>query len=1121
MRTKLGKYEINAELGRGSMGVVYGAVDPRLGRPVALKTMSPSVAGDPDLLKRFYREAQSAGQLRHPNIVTIYDIDEADGIPFIAMEFLEGESLEKLIAARRDVHVVKKLDIIIQSLRGLHYAHQHGIVHRDVKPANIVVLSDGLVKIVDFGIARIGGGSMTRTGMVMGTPMFMSPEQVVGQTVDARSDIFSVGVILYELLAYQNPFLSEDVPSILYKILNVAPAPLSSLIPNCPQPLENIVMRALAKNREERFQSAEDMAFELQRVADSLKRHMVEIYITEGQRSIQDGNFTVAKESLQKVLEVDSDHNVAKELLAQVQEQIYTRQRAQKVDQSLRHAKEALEAQQFEEAIASLDDILRVEPGHAEAAQYKQYAVEWRERTRKIKQAMARAEKLLGDADLAGAKKQLEAVLQLDPEHTEARRILDTAVRELAEQDRARQVRQNTEAARTRLNEKNYPKAMELLNQALQLDPLNIEVESLIRLVRSGQEKDERRKRLEQRIAAIQEALSRNVYDQALTLAEAALGEFPEDPEVLKLHTEASRQAESQKKKKFIDGQISAARDFIQKSQYSSAIALLERALESVPGDARLSSYLRTVKEAQENAEFQSVRQEALRSAKELILKKDFQGAIQTLEKALARTGQSPELVEFLEWARSQQADQQRQDRAKKVLTKAQASLRDQNFEEAVRTLEKAAELKDPEVDSLLKTTREEGKEFEEQRESLVKRAAELLKAGDPARAVAELDRAPRAYFKNDAFQHVYAECRDGVARATYIQGALGHVEKALGGEDFDQAEAVLAQALQSYAADPTLVGAQKRVREERAAALRREAQKKLDEVKVEMGRMRFREALALLAATDWKASGAADIQEQARKLFEDAKWRDAEMAVRPTTVVPPPPTATAGPSSLLSSQEKLREALRGTAPPSPATDATRITKPGADAGAPPPPVPSSAVETIAMRRPPAITPGTSKPVPAPVPRPAPPVPEVKVPPSRPPVQPPLPQPAKRTPVALWAGIGLVVLVLAGVGAWKFFSGGGKTGVAQISAVPWGRIVSISAKDGRTVDAKELIGKETPVEFELPMGEYTVELSNDRSDEKFDLSIKPGAVTVEHHTFAEAKGKVNEWVDDLVKQHPN
>ena len=166
MLSKLGKYKILGELGKGAMGVVYRAQDPRLGRVVALKTTNAEVAGDPDLLQRFYREAQAAANLTHPNIVTIYDIDEANGVPFIAMEYLEGESLQKIIAERRDVPILKKVQIVIDTCKGLDYAHQHGIVHRDVKPANIVVVTSGQVKIVNFGIARVGASSMTRTGVV-------------------------------------------------------------------------------------------------------------------------------------------------------------------------------------------------------------------------------------------------------------------------------------------------------------------------------------------------------------------------------------------------------------------------------------------------------------------------------------------------------------------------------------------------------------------------------------------------------------------------------------------------------------------------------------------------------------------------------------------------------------------------------------------------------------------------------------------------------------------------------------------------------------------------------------------------------------------------------------------
>ena len=174
------------------MGVVYRAEDISLERPVALKVMSRSLAGDRELVQRFYREARSAGKLNHPNIVIVYEIAESDGAPFIAMEFLEGQPLEHLISSRVDTPVVTKLNIVIQTCRALHFAHQRGIVHRDVKPSNIMVLADNAVKIVDFGIAHVTSGTaITRFGTMLGTPCYMSPEQITGKPIDGRSDVFS------------------------------------------------------------------------------------------------------------------------------------------------------------------------------------------------------------------------------------------------------------------------------------------------------------------------------------------------------------------------------------------------------------------------------------------------------------------------------------------------------------------------------------------------------------------------------------------------------------------------------------------------------------------------------------------------------------------------------------------------------------------------------------------------------------------------------------------------------------------------------------------------------------------------------------------------------------------
>src|SRR5271170_6573389 len=252
---KLGKYEVLAELGHGAMGVVYRARDPFINRLVALKTITTGVADDPALLERFYREAQSAGGLQHPNIVTIYDMGEAGNLPYIAMELVEGENLEQVIARRAVLPITLKLAYAMQACRAFDYAHKRGIVHRDIKPGNVMVGKDGSVKVVDFGIARVLETSKTQTGMLIGTFAYMSPEQYHGEHADARSDIWSFGVLLYELLCYQRPFRGSTPASLMHSICQQEPIPLQQASPECPAALEKVIQRVLRKSTDERYQS--------------------------------------------------------------------------------------------------------------------------------------------------------------------------------------------------------------------------------------------------------------------------------------------------------------------------------------------------------------------------------------------------------------------------------------------------------------------------------------------------------------------------------------------------------------------------------------------------------------------------------------------------------------------------------------------------------------------------------------------------------------------------------------------------------------------------------------------------------------------------------------------------
>jgi serine/threonine-protein kinase len=261
--TQIGKYRVLELVGEGAMGIVYRAQDTVLARTVALKVMSDAIAREQDLRDRFLREAQAAGSLQHPNVVTIYDFGETDGHLYIAMEFVDGVDLETVLAERQPLTLDAKLGVVIDVLTGLSYAHKRGIVHRDVKPANIRLTDDGRAKIMDFGIVHLTSSNMTRTGMMMGTPSYMAPEQVTGGAVTPATDIFAAGVVLYELLTGCKPFDGPTLHSILFKIVSEEPRDALTIVPSLPAALNRILHRALAKDPAVRYASALEMANEL------------------------------------------------------------------------------------------------------------------------------------------------------------------------------------------------------------------------------------------------------------------------------------------------------------------------------------------------------------------------------------------------------------------------------------------------------------------------------------------------------------------------------------------------------------------------------------------------------------------------------------------------------------------------------------------------------------------------------------------------------------------------------------------------------------------------------------------------------------------------------------------
>ncbi len=267
---KIGKYKLLGVLGQGGMGVVYKALDPSIGREVAIKTIHKHLltsSTGADKIVRFTREAQAAGRFLHRNIVTIFEYGEHEGTPYLVMEYVEGKELKDVLTERVQLPVVEAVDIFSQVCSGLEHAHSKGIVHRDLKPANIFMLADGTAKIADFGIARIQDAEITGEGEILGTPYYMSPEQLMAKKIDARSDLFSLAIVLYESLTGQKPFAGDSIPQIMLQILQDNPKLPTAICPSIPASFNGLLSQALEKDPDRRYQTAGDFLKALKEAA--------------------------------------------------------------------------------------------------------------------------------------------------------------------------------------------------------------------------------------------------------------------------------------------------------------------------------------------------------------------------------------------------------------------------------------------------------------------------------------------------------------------------------------------------------------------------------------------------------------------------------------------------------------------------------------------------------------------------------------------------------------------------------------------------------------------------------------------------------------------------------------
>ena len=432
MPEKIGKYQIVERVGRGGMGMIFKAHDPVLDRSVALKVISPDIEITDELRARFYREAQACARMSHPNIVTIYDMGEDDGRLYIVMELLEGDELKRLVAQRKALPLEDKLSIMVQVCDGLHYAHQKGIVHRDIKPGNIFVQRSGQAKILDFGIAQIANteGGLTRTGLIMGTLRYISPEQVRGR-VDRRSDIYSVGAVFYEFLSLRPPFGGEDPMHLLEQLRTEEPVPLDQLDPGIPADLAAAVAKALRKDPAERFNDLEQMRFHLE--------------------AIQRG---LAEEAQRLGVRVRDQRGQLLQLRAAVVERLGPSVESEEIPSITERAR-----------LETVQALERDFAGRIEAMRSQLACAD------RLAPSLQRATELLRGGEWADAVAEFEAIIAEMPEHARALEGLGEA-RAKVEAERRRQLAaQLLQDARAALNEGAHTLCVEILKQAVDTTP--------------------------------------------------------------------------------------------------------------------------------------------------------------------------------------------------------------------------------------------------------------------------------------------------------------------------------------------------------------------------------------------------------------------------------------------------------------------------------------------------------------------------------------------------------------------------------------------------------------------------------------------------------------------------
>ena len=878
---KLGKYEVLGELGHGAMGVVYRARDPMINRLVALKTITTSVADDPALLQRFYREAQSAGGLQHPNIITIHDMGSEGNIPYIAMELVEGENLEQVIARRAPLPISLKLVYAMQACRAFDYAHKRGIIHRDIKPGNVMVSKDSTVKVVDFGIARVLEASRTQTGMLIGTFAYMSPEQYHGEHADERSDIWSFGVLLYELLCYQRPFTGETPASLMHSICQQELRPLKILLPDCPEELEIVISKALRKAPGERYQSMEDLLLELDPICRKLQAQSVAELVAQSRRHVEQNEFTEARDLLRQALQVESGNQQARALLEKVNAELKRILVRPKAQQYVEKGRVFLDEGKIQEAQVAAESALQLDSSFGPAQELQKVVRQELDRARLVAQWLETAKQLMAEGLPDEAGSLVAGVLETEPSNEKALALQQQVVKERAERQKRLRLLEMLQQARGLWTQQNYNECILLLVDLEKEFPDEEEVPRLLETVREDQAeqqkqqtlldcrnlvaarryeeclalltnlqkrfprdeeiprlledvyKDQRNQRRLQRLAEVKGVLAAGQYDECISLLTALQIEFPNDTEIPRLIKAAHDDQEEYRRQQGVE----EARKLLAARRYEECIILLITLTKRFPSDDEIPKLLDSVREDQKERR----KLQGLAEARNLLASKNYQKSLALLTSMQEEFPEDDEIHRLLESGREEQAEQ----RKREGLVQARKLLASKSYEKFFALLTPIQEEfpEDDEIHRLLESGREEQAE-QRKREGLAKARTHLAsrRYDECISLLSELQRDFPGEMEIDEQLETARQDRAEQRK----QQQLAEARTRLAAQSFGEALTLLEGLAEAYPNDAAVIKLRSLVRREQDKQARAERiQRELDALKKLMAEKKYLEVLA------------------------------------------------------------------------------------------------------------------------------------------------------------------------------------------------------------------------------------------------------------------------------------